>query len=332
MKPDSVTVQDLGLASKDFCEVLPRRGTIARASKASSIRQIRLIATKELSDRFRSGWVIACALVWLGAIGLTSFLGLLPIGRMGVLGYERTVISLLNLVQYLVPLLGLLLGHDLIVGENEERTLRPVLAAGVSRRTLLFGKWFGGCLSLGTPLLLGFALAGSVIGLATNDHAIASFLRLAVSGLSLGIAFLTIGFSISTFCRTRVQSLVLALLTWCVAVFVFDLVALGCFISAKSPAAVHVLEVVCDATHINGVADIHAEFDISNDRNSSRIEQHPPASLGWLAVNPVDLFRATNLTTQLNIHVPPLTNALALACWLGFTLGVSSWRFRRIDL
>jgi len=89
-----------------------------------------LIAGKEFGDRFRSGWVIACVLVWLGAIGLTSFLGLLQIGRIGVQGYERTVVSLLNLVQYLVPLLGLLLGHDLLVSEVEERTLRLILARG----------------------------------------------------------------------------------------------------------------------------------------------------------------------------------------------------------
>ncbi len=78
-----------------------------------------LIAAKEFGDRFRSGWVIACVVVWLGAIGLTSFLGLLQVGQIGVQGYDRTVISLLNLVQYLVPLLGLLLGHDLIVAKRK---------------------------------------------------------------------------------------------------------------------------------------------------------------------------------------------------------------------
>ena len=32
-----------------------------------ALRQIRLIALKEFGDRFRSGWVIACIVVWLGA-------------------------------------------------------------------------------------------------------------------------------------------------------------------------------------------------------------------------------------------------------------------------
>src|SRR5262245_53178360 len=76
--------------------------------KGGTPNQIRCIAWKEFGDRFRSGWVIACVLVWLGAICLTSFFGLLQIGRVGAQGYERTVIGLLNLAQYLVPLLGLL--------------------------------------------------------------------------------------------------------------------------------------------------------------------------------------------------------------------------------
>src|SRR5215831_1257302 len=100
-------------------------------ARMKSLGQIKLIALKEFGDRFRSGWVLACIIVWLGAITLTSFFGRIQIGQIGMQGYERTVITLLNLVQYLVPLLGLLLGHDLIVSESEERTLKLLLASGL---------------------------------------------------------------------------------------------------------------------------------------------------------------------------------------------------------
>lgn len=298
----------------------------------SLAHQIRMIAVKEFGDRFRSGWVVACVLLWLGAIGLTSFLGLLQIGHLGVQGYERTVISLLNLVQYLVPLLGLLVGHDLIVSEMEEGTLRLVLAGSVSRARLLFGKFFGGCLTLAVPLLLGFVIAGTVIGLSANDHSIALFLRLAGSGLVLGILFLGIGLMISTFARTRVQSLVLALLSWCLAVFVFDLVALGLMVSTKSSVAAQEIEMVCDATHINAAADFHSEFDNVADRKPRAAEVHTTPTFGWLALNPVDLFRATNLPRQLEFHVPALTTVVSITLWLGCTLGASLWRLRLTDL
>src|SRR5215471_17599171 len=112
----------LTIASASVCRDKPRSAKSLRPCTPAG--QIWLLALKEFGDRFRSGWVLACILLWLGAIGFAGFLGLIQIGRIGAQGYERTVISMLNLVQYLVPLLGLLLGHDLIVSEKEERTLR----------------------------------------------------------------------------------------------------------------------------------------------------------------------------------------------------------------
>ncbi len=300
--------------------------------KAGCARQIWILAAKEFSDRLRSGWVIACVLVWLGAIGLTSFFGLLQIGQIGVLGYERTVISLLNLVQYLVPLLGLLLGFDLIVSEKEEQTLRLIVAGGVSPTRLLLGKFLGGCLTLALPLTLGFTIAGTVIGLMARGAGFESFLKLALSGLVLGILFLGIGLALSTFSRTRVQALVLALLTWCMAVFVFDLVVLGVLVSTNSAAAAHDIEFICDATHVNMAADLHSAYDTVTDTPARTSAANSTPSLGWLAVNPVDLFRALNLPRQTGIRVPALTTIAAIAGWLTLTLGASLWRLRRTDL
>ena len=333
MKSGALAIQSPQLAAGRISELRLNRAATEQQLKVSAARQIWIIAVKEFSDRFRSGWVIACVLVWLGAIGLTSFLGLLQIGRIGMQGYERTVMTLLNLVQYLVPLLGLLLGHDLLVSETEERTLRLLLAAGVTRSRLLLGKFVGGSFSLAVPLLSGFIIAGAAIGLTTRENSIASFLRLASSSLVLGIVFLAMGLTVSTFSRTRVQALVLALLTWCVAVFVFDLVALGCLVSTKSSGAAQEIEVVCDATHVNAAADIHADFDAVTDRNPhAATTAHSASSLGWLALNPVDLFRATNLEKQLELRVPPLTSLLAVTSWLVAALGASLWKLRRTDL
>ena len=328
MKLDSLTLPAPALAaSKTNCA--SRRATRCPSRWSTAIR---LIAVKEFSDRFRSGWVIACMSVWLGAIGLTSFLGLLQIGRLGVQGYDRTVVSLLNLIQYLVPLLGLLLGHDLLVSENEERTLRVILASGVSRTGLLLGKLVGGCLSLAAPLLLGFLITGVAIGLSARDRAVAPFVELVFSGLGLGIVFLAVGLAVSTFSRTRVQALVLALLAWCFAVFAFDLVALGWLVSSRGPAAARDIELVCDAAHVNAGADIHSTLDSGARPNLPSAASAGSPALGWLALNPVDLFRAVNLAAQLQFRVPAVTTMLSMAFWLAVPVGAALWRFRRIDL
>ena len=305
--------------------------TIAsRRTYPNLLRQVTLVAGKEFGDRFRSGWVIACVAVWLGAIGLTSLFGLVQVGQIGWQGYERTVISLLNLVQYLVPLLGLLLGHDLIVSEREERTLALLVATGLNRRRLLLGKLVGGCLTLALPLLLGFTIAGTTIGLAAKDNAIKPFLTLAVSGLVLGFVFIALGLMISTFCRTRVQSLVLVLLAWCLAVFVFDLVALGVLISTKATAAAKEIEVACDTMHVNSGADIHTAFDSS--ANTAVEVTKPRSSFTWLLLNPVDLFRAVNLSHQMNVNVPAPLIASTVVFWMALSVWAASWQLRRIDL
>lgn len=194
----------------------------------------------------------------------------------------------------------------------------------------------GGALTLAVPLVLGFAVAGTVIGVAAKDQAVIPFLKLAFSGLGLGILFLGLGLTISTFSRTRVQALVFALLAWCVAVFVFDLAALGALVSTHSTAAAREIEVVCDATHINVAADVHSAFDnataapvgSSGALPSSRAEP----SLGWLALNPVDLFRAINLPAQMQIRVPMITAVFSVCSWLAFGLGAAVWRLRRTDI
>ena len=75
--------------------------------------------------------------------------------------------------------------------------------------------------------------------------------RLVIAGLVLGIVFSGIGLLLSSFPRSRVQALVCALVTWGVAVFAFDLAALGIIVSTKAVHASQEIEALCDATHVN---------------------------------------------------------------------------------
>jgi ABC-type transport system involved in multi-copper enzyme maturation permease subunit len=289
------------------------------------------IACKEFNDRLQSGWVVACFVVWLGAIGLTSCYGLVQVGRIGLQGYERTVLTLLNLVQYLVPLLALLLGQDLLVSEREERTFALMVAGGVSRARVVLGKLVGGMLVLMVPLGLGFLLAGGAIGLATRYEGLGSFIWLAGSGLALGMVCLAIGLAISALCRTRVQALVTALLMWCVAVFAFDLVALGVVFSTRAPAAEQQIEEICDATHVNAVADLHSAYETPAE--PKKTTDHSTAlSLYSLMLDPVDVFRAVNLAPSMGLPSVYAMAGLSFGLWMAGAVGLALARFRGLDL
>lgn len=294
------------------------------------MKSIWIIALREFRERLRSGWVIACMLVWLAVITLTSLFGLIQIGHIGVQGYERTTISLLNIVQYLVPLLGLLVGHDLIVREREDRLLNLVLASGVRRGLLLAGKFLGGALTVAVPLTVGFVIAGALIGAAARDTAFGPMLKLALSGLVLGVAFSGIGLLLSTFARSRVQALVCALLAWGVAVFAFDLAALGVIVSTKAVQASHDIDVVCDATHVNSQVDIHAAFD--GNTPATKHSEQSAGSFFWLWLNPVDVFRVMNLPGGLTVPLPISGTLASMLAWLLLPVGLAAWRLKRIDL
>lgn len=305
---------------------------VVRSPVERSSNQIGVIVVKEFSERLRSGWVIVCALVWLGAIGLTSLFGLMQIGRIGIQGYDRTVASLLNLAQYLVPLLALLLGHDLVLAEREERTLSFLIACGVARGRVLLGKFLGGALALAFPLILGFLIAGTAIGLSAKDHNVFPFLVLAISGLGLGLVFLAVGLAISAICRTRVQALVCALLTWCVAVFAFDLVAMGLVVTLNSTQAAREVEQATDATHVTSVADMHRAFEGADNTEEHLITKRTQNVAVWLALNPVDVFRALNLPKSADVSVPGWLVGLSSFSWLAGSLVFAARRFRHIDL
>ena len=295
--------------------------------------QIRTVSLKEFSDRFRSGWVIGCIVVWLAAVGLTSFFGLVQIGRIGFQGYERTVISLLNLVQYLVPLLALLIGHDLLVGEREDRTLAYLVANGVPRWRVLLGKYAGAALTLAFSLLLGFGVAGAAIGFGARDQNYSSFLTLTLSGLVLGLIFLSAALLISSLSRTRVQSLVFSLLVWGGAVFAFDLLALGALVSFATPAAQQEIDIACDPMHVNAVAtDVHAAFEAPSDAQQEMTRKRTASRMSWLWLNPVDLFRSVNLQQHLKTPVPWPVMLFSIIGWIGLSLFLGERSLRNLDL
>src|SRR5262249_19752569 len=161
-------------------------------------------------------------------------------------------------------------------------------------------------LTIAVPLLTGFVISGAVIGFAAKDTALAPFVKLAISGLALGVVFMAIGLAISAFSKTRVQAIVAALLIWCAFVFVFDLVALGPIVSFKSPVPAREIELVCDAMHVNAAADIHSDGDTISATSTQQPSAKPSsniASITCLAINPVDLFRAVNLSSTLGVQV-----------------------------
>jgi len=126
-------------------------------------------------------------------------------------------------VNVVISLLALLLTFDTICGENEEGTLRLMLANSVPRDIILVGKWLGGYIALVVPFLIavavGFLLSLSFTDLPLDSDAWMRAGTLLLLSLLYISVFFTLGVLISTFNHRSSTALMVCLFVWVFIVF-----------------------------------------------------------------------------------------------------------------
>ena len=181
------------------------------------------IARKEMSAHLRSWWIVimggVCALL-SGLIGNYGFAF-----AAGEAGVQSVLVSLLHLQLYIVPLLGLLLAYDAVLGERESGMFDLHLSLGVSRWTFLTGKW------IGLYACLAFAVAPGMLLQVRAFHAagggLATFAALLLYCGILASAIVSIGLLISSCSLNRGTVVSLAVGSWIVLVVLLDLLVIG---------------------------------------------------------------------------------------------------------
>ncbi|ROR32388.1 ABC transporter permease [Inmirania thermothiophila] len=272
------------------------------------MRVVLAVAVKELRDGLRDRWVLALTAVFLVfAVGI-AFLGGAAAGTLGFQSLAATMASLASLGIFLIPLVALLQSYDAIVGEAERGTLLLLLSYPVSRTAFVLGKFWGAGAGLALATVVGFGLAGAVLGLAGAAPAgelAAAFARFIASALLLGAAFTAMGLLISVRARDKGRAAAMALVLWFVFVLVFDLALLGALVGGGG--------------------------------------RMPGRLLGYLLLlNPADVFRVLNLaateagaayagvaSVAVQAGLRPAVLAAALVAWTVLPLAGAVWSFRR---
>ena len=130
-----------GAGHRDYPAVARR--PLCSIPEGDGMRQVLIIAGKELRDGMRNRWVLATT-VLLAALALTlAFLGAAPTGSVKLSALAVTIVSLSSLSIFLVPLIALLLSYDAIVGEVDRGTMALLLAYPVARWQVVVGKFAG---------------------------------------------------------------------------------------------------------------------------------------------------------------------------------------------
>ena len=189
------------------------------------MRRISVVAREEFRVALEGRWLFGFAALLTALVLGLSFFGLAQAREVGFQGFARVTLSLMNLVLFVVPLAGLLLGVTSLTGSSG--TLPLLLAQPVSRAEVLLGKLagLGGALTL--VQLVGFGGGGLVVALNAGADQAGAFAVLA--GLSIALGWLTIAVAmlIAVTWPDRLRATATSLLLWLLMVVAYDLAVLG---------------------------------------------------------------------------------------------------------
>ncbi len=194
------------------------------------MRNVLIIAGKEIQEGLRNRWVLATTLL-LAALALTlTFLGSAPTGNVGVRALDVVIVSLSSLTIFLLPLIALLISHDAIVGEMERGTMLLLLSYPVGRWQVVIGKFVGHVAILAFATILGYgaaALALLATGVEIGTDSWAAFAAMVGSSILLGAVFIAIGYAVSAAVRDRGTAAGAAIGIWLMLVLIYDMALLG---------------------------------------------------------------------------------------------------------
>jgi len=276
------------------------------------MRNILIVARKEIQEGLRNRWVLATTLLLAGLALSLTFLGSAPTGTVGVRALDVVIVSLSSLTIFLLPLIALLISHDAIVGEMERGTMLLLLSYPVGRWQVLIGKFVGHLSILAFATLLGYGAAAgalAVTGAEIDAQSWGAFASMIGSSVLLGAAFIAVGYLVSALVRERGTAGGIAVGIWLVFVLIYDMALLG-------------LLVVDQGQFLSG--------GLLN---------------ALLLLNPADAYRLFNLTGSAGVSafsgmagvaqsatLSPSVLLATLAAWALVPLGLAAFAFSRREL
>jgi len=176
----------------------------------------------EFLERSRDRWILVLTLLFVLLSG-----GITLYGKAGGLTQGEVVgPSLVTLSSLLIPLVGLLLGFDAVVGERERRTLNLLLSMPLYRWEFILAKFIGRFIPLALAIMAGILTAVLLI----EDSYGSALTQLIAPSLLLGATFLAVGIMISSLVVRQATASSLLITVWFLLVFFYDLGILGALV------------------------------------------------------------------------------------------------------
>jgi Cu-processing system permease protein len=177
-----------------------------------NLNPVFIIAKKEIMDNIRNKWIIILSVIFALLTVVVSYFGSYYSEGWQDLG--ATISGMMSLVQFLVPIIALVLGYAAIIGEIERGSMSALLSQPTSRLEIILGKFIGLGAIISITVIIGFGIGGIIIALNVSDTNYVDYLIFIFSTILLGLVFLSLAIFFSTLFKKRSTAMGGAIFLW----------------------------------------------------------------------------------------------------------------------
>jgi ABC-2 type transport system permease protein len=192
----------------------------------------------ELADALRSRWLLFTAGTYLLVFGAFVWLGLRESSVLGFTGVSRVVLNLANVVVVVLPLVALVATTQTVVRGRTSGYFELFLTQPCKRGSWLSAALLCRLFVVAGPLLVLLLTAAGAGWLRGEPGTVELVLRSLAVSIGLSLAFLGLGFWLSTVARTSDRAVVSALVCWLVVSALHDLALMGLLLQWRLPVQV----------------------------------------------------------------------------------------------
>jgi Cu-processing system permease protein len=188
-------------------------------------RIVATIARQELRITLRSRWLLVYAAIFAVLTLVVSYFGLAVIEYTGFQEFNRTAVSLLNLVLYIVPLATMLMAVQSF--RTEGGATDQLFAEPVTVTEIVLGKVAGLVTAHILATVIGFSFTGVLVGIKAGTSGFSAYLTLVGFTILVGVVFVALSSMLTILAHRGTRAYAVVLVTWFVLVLLFDLMIIG---------------------------------------------------------------------------------------------------------
>lgn len=199
------------------------------------MKDMLLVLRLDLLGSLRSRWFMGYAAVFMIMTAMIFMSGVTEGRVMGFTGLTRGLLVFIQACNIIMPVFVLVTTVRTISGDRESNVLEYLLSFPVSLRSYYFGRFLGRFIVVSAPLILSLLLA-LIIG-AVKGADIPAGLFLLYAGLLVcsALAFLGVGFFISSWVRSQELAVGAAFFVWLFLIAFIDIALIGFMIKSMVP-------------------------------------------------------------------------------------------------